>query len=115
MKIGLRTHHAVCVPVNPPLINFRMPEPFFMKPGMYVMAPEPILMEYFINLCMYVYHPIIASQRFSKNVTAAMNTHATIEELLDASFSMRLVSFQRKVGNCFFPELLVYIFINITD
>jgi hypothetical protein len=32
--------------------------------------------------------PIVARQRLGKNVTAVTNTHATIEELLDASFSM---------------------------
>jgi hypothetical protein len=29
----------------------------------------------------------------------ATNTHATIEELLDASFSMQSMSYQRKVGD----------------
>jgi hypothetical protein len=33
-------------------------------------------------------------QQLDKTVTAATNTHATIEELLDASFSMRFVSYQ---------------------
>jgi hypothetical protein len=32
--------------------------------------------------------PIVTRQRLSRNVTAVTNTHATIEELLDASFSM---------------------------
>jgi hypothetical protein len=103
----------LCV-CEPSPINFRIPKPVSMKLGVYVLVPEPILMAYFINLCLYVYHPIIASQRLSKNFTAAMNTHATIEELLDASFFIRFV-FQRKVGDCFFPELLVYIVINIAD
>jgi hypothetical protein len=40
--------------------------------------------------------PIVARQRLGKNVTAATNTHATIEELLDASFSMWPVSYQGK-------------------
>jgi hypothetical protein len=39
--------------------------------------------------------PIIARQRLGKNVTAATNTHATIE-LLDASFPMRSVSYEGK-------------------
>jgi hypothetical protein len=34
------------------------------------------------------------TQMLSKHVPAAMNTHATIEELLDALFSMRFVSYQ---------------------
>jgi hypothetical protein len=81
-----------------------MAEPIFMKLGMYIMAPEPISTANFINLsyqfvCLYVYPAIVARQRLGKNVTAATSTHATIEELLDASFSMRSVSYQRKVGD----------------
>jgi hypothetical protein len=38
--------------------------------------------------------PIVATQRLGKYVSAATNTHATIEELLDAMFSMRPVSYQ---------------------
>jgi hypothetical protein len=34
---------------------------------------------------------IVAGQRLGRNVTAVTNTHATIEELLDASFSMQPV------------------------
>jgi hypothetical protein len=32
--------------------------------------------------------PIVARQRLGRNVTAVTNTHATIEKLLDALFSM---------------------------
>jgi hypothetical protein len=39
---------------------------------------------------------IVARQRLCRNVTAAMNTHAIIEELFDASFSMWPVSYQGK-------------------
>jgi hypothetical protein len=51
-----------------------MPEPIFMKFGMYVMAFEPISVAYFINpsdhsVCLYVYLPIVARQRLDKNVT----------------------------------------------
>jgi hypothetical protein len=35
-----------------------------------------------------------------------MNTHAT-EELLDVLLSMQSVLYQRKIGDLFFPELLV--------
>jgi hypothetical protein len=38
----------------------------------------------------------VAWQRLGRNVTAVTNTHATIEELLDASFSMWPVSYQGK-------------------
>jgi hypothetical protein len=44
--------------------------------------------------CLCVYPPIVARQRLSINVTAVTITHATIEELLDASFSMWPVSYQ---------------------
>jgi hypothetical protein len=62
-----------------------MPEPIFMKLGMYIMTPEPISMAYFINpshqsVCLYVYPLIVAMQQLSKNVTTATNTHATIKE-----------------------------------
>jgi hypothetical protein len=70
-------------------------------------------MAYFINpshqsVCLYAYPlivarqrpgnnpPIVARQRLGKNVTVATNTHATLEELLGASFSMRSVSYQGK-------------------
>jgi hypothetical protein len=42
----------------------------------------------------WVYISVIPLSLVGKNVTVAMNTHAT--ELLDASFSMRSVSYQRK-------------------
>jgi hypothetical protein len=40
--------------------------------------------------------PVVARQRLGRNVTAVTDTHATIEELLDASFSMWPVSYQGK-------------------
>jgi hypothetical protein len=98
--VGLWDDHVVCVSRR---INFWMLEPIFMKLGMYIMAHEPISTAYFLNpsyqsVCLYVYPPIVARQRFCKNVTAATNAHATIEELFDESFSMRSVSYQSKVG-----------------
>jgi hypothetical protein len=39
---------------------------------------------------------IVARQQLGRNVTAVMKTHATIEELLDESFSMWPVSYQGK-------------------
>jgi hypothetical protein len=61
-KVGLCGHRAFCVSVYPH-INFWMPEPIFMKLGMYIMAPEPILAAYFINpsyqfslwVCIHIY------------------------------------------------------------
>jgi hypothetical protein len=71
---------------------------------MYIMAPEPVSTAYFINpvhqsVCLYVNPPIVARQRLGKNVNAAKNIYETIEELLDTTFSMRLVSYRRKVGD----------------
>jgi hypothetical protein len=39
---------------------------------------------------------IVARQRLGRSDTAVTNTHATIEELLEASFSMWPVSYQGK-------------------
>jgi hypothetical protein len=67
------------------------------------MAFEPISTAYFINsfhqsLCLYVYTLFVAKQRLGKNVTTAMNTEETTEELLGVSFTMfHVVS--RKVGD----------------
>jgi hypothetical protein len=81
-----------------------MPEPIFIKLGMYIMAPKPSSMAYYINpsyqsVCLYVNPLITARQQLGKNVTTATNTDATIEELLDTSFSMRPISYQRKAGD----------------
>jgi hypothetical protein len=40
--------------------------------------------------------PIVARQRLGGNIAAVTNTQATIEELLDASFSMWPVLYQGK-------------------
>jgi hypothetical protein len=49
--------------------------------------------------CCLCIPPIVARQRLGRNVTAVTNTHATIEELFDASFSMWPVSYQGKHAN----------------
>jgi hypothetical protein len=53
------------------------------------MAPEPISTAYFINplpsVCVYMFIlPSLLGNGLVKRVTAAKNTHATIEESLDA-------------------------------
>jgi hypothetical protein len=70
----------------------------------YIMAPAPISTAYYINpshqsVCLYVYPPIVARQQLGKTVTAATTTHRTVEELLDASISVRSVSYQMKLGD----------------
>jgi hypothetical protein len=86
-----------------------MPETIFMKLGMYVVAPEPISTVYFINtshqsVCLRVYTLIVATQRICKNVTAATNTYAVVEESLDASFSMRSTSYQKESRRLVLPR-----------
>jgi hypothetical protein len=44
-----------------------------------------------LSLCLYVYFAIVATQGLGKYVTAAMNTEALVEELLDASFSTQVL------------------------
>jgi hypothetical protein len=79
-----------------------------MKLGMYITAPDPISTAYFPTFCVSVFvFPYVARQPLGKHVTAATNTQTTIVQLLDALFSIRSMSYQRKVGDYFFPELLV--------
>jgi hypothetical protein len=94
----MRSSWCVCV------VNFRMPQQIFMNLGMYILAPEPISTAYFINpshqsVCLYVYPPIFARQRLGKKVTMTRNTQATIEEMLDASSTVRSLSYQRNIGD----------------
>jgi hypothetical protein len=42
---------------------------------------------------------IVTRQLFGEHVPATTNTHGTIEDLWDASFSMRCLSYRRKVGD----------------
>jgi hypothetical protein len=103
---------CVCVPTDPPtLIDFGMPGPIFMKFGMYIMAPESISVTYFINpsrqtVCLYVY-PTSLLGNGSVKPLPWQNTHTTLEELLYASFPMRSVSYQRKVGDYCFLDFFV--------
>jgi hypothetical protein len=98
----------------PPLINVWMTEPVFMKLGMCIKGPVPISTAYLLNphhqsVCLYVYPSVVTRQRLGKIVTAATNTHVT-SLLLNASFSMRSVSYQRKVGCHFITELVFLCF-----
>jgi hypothetical protein len=54
-----------------------------------------------------VYQLIVARQWLGRNVTEAMNTHSR-KELLDESFYMRSVPYERKAGEHFNPELTVF-------
>jgi hypothetical protein len=71
---------------------------------MYIMAPESISTAYLINpyhksVCLYVHPLVIVWQRLGTHVPAATNSQATIEYILYASFSIRFVSYQRKIGH----------------
>jgi hypothetical protein len=86
------------------LINFSMPQQSFLKLGTYITAPEPIKTAYAINpfhqcVSLCVYSLFVARRLLGKNIAAERNTHTTIEELLDASSSMRSMSNQKEVGN----------------
>jgi hypothetical protein len=73
-----------------------MPEPIIMKLGTYIMAPEPISMAYFINPA---HQPLIARQQLGKN-----NKRIAARIIF---CGIHVIS--RKVGDQYFPELLVYI------
>jgi hypothetical protein len=79
---------SVCLYIPPN--KYSIAEPVFIKLGMCITAPDPVSAASFINpshqsVCLYAYPPNVAGQRLCQNVTTATNTHATIEELLDAS------------------------------
>jgi hypothetical protein len=58
--------------------------------------PTSYILPISLCVCMCI-PPIVTGQRLGKNITAATNTYATIE-LLEASFSIRSLSYQKKVG-----------------
>jgi hypothetical protein len=49
----------------------------------------------------------VARQRIGKNVTAATNTHAAIEELLDSFFFYAVIVVSKESKRLVLPELLV--------
>lgn len=92
---------CLCVCVSPP-ISFE-----FFNQSLWNLTCISWHPAYLINLshqsvCMWI-HSIVARQLLGRGVTAARNTHATIEKSLD----MRFMSFHRKVGNWFLTEALV--------
>jgi hypothetical protein len=87
-----------------PPFKFSMLELIFMKPDIYIMAPEPISTAYFINpshlsVCVYMYLHIVGRQGVGKNVTTVMNIRATIDKLFDAKFPKRSVSYQKELAS----------------
>jgi hypothetical protein len=78
-----------------------------MKLRIYIISYEPISTACFINgshQCLYAY---VARQRLGINVNAATNTQATIREFFHASFSIRSVSYRRRVcGSVVYPPVV---------
>jgi hypothetical protein len=65
------------------------------------------------SVCLCMCLSLLARQLLDNNVTDATNRHATIK-LLEASFSMQSVSYGKKVGRSFFPELLICVLVVMT-
>jgi hypothetical protein len=79
-----------------------MSKPIFLKFGMYIMAPEPISVTYFINpshqsVCLYVYPPLWLLGNGSVDTFPWQQIHVTIEELLEASSPIWSTLYQRRV------------------
>jgi hypothetical protein len=88
-EVGLCELRAVCLSVVPSLLNFWMPEPIFMKLGMYIMATEPIstvlLHKSLPSVCVSVCVSLL--WLLSKGLVKTFlrqRIHAKTEELLDA-------------------------------
>jgi hypothetical protein len=98
--IDLWNHHvvlSVCASPPPQLLNAcaNLYEISYIYYATWA-HPSGVLHTSLPPVCVSVYvSPIVAEQRFGRNVNAATNTHATIKELLDA-FSMRSVLYEKQ-------------------
>jgi hypothetical protein len=107
IKVSLWDHHAVCVSVI--CVSVYLPHQLLnVSTNLYETWSvyhdnwahlNGVLHKSFPSVCVCMCPTIVARQGLSKSVTAAMNTHATIEKLLEVSFSVRSVSYQTKVGD----------------
>jgi hypothetical protein len=79
-----------CLCLYIPPINFWMPEPIFMKLGMYIMTPEPISTAYFINPSLYL--------------LGNGSVKTSPQQRIHASFSMRSVSYQKESRRFVLPS-----------
>jgi hypothetical protein len=85
------------------LIKFSMPEPIFTKLRVYITVTEPILTAYFINpshksVCLCVSHYRCQATARQK-VAVATNTQATKDQMLEASFRIRSLSYKKKIDH----------------
>jgi hypothetical protein len=99
--VSVSTCLCVCLSVYPSPINFWMPEPIFMKLGMYIMAPEPISTTYFVNpshqsVGLYAYSSVVARQRVGKHIPATTNTCNNVT-IFDPSSSIRSALYKSRV------------------
>jgi hypothetical protein len=76
--------------------------------GICIMATEPIPTAYFINASHQSVCICMLLGNGSVKMLPRQRIRATIEKLLDASFSVRSMSYKKKIGDYFFPELLVF-------
>jgi hypothetical protein len=99
-----------------------MAEPIFIKPGMNIIAPEPISTTSFINpshqsACLYVYPSLLgngsvkcipsfgAGQRLGKHFPAATNTHYNGIVGRVIFYAIRVLS-KETLGLCVYPPII---------
>jgi hypothetical protein len=88
----MRSVCCLCVCVYPTLTNFRISEPFFMK----LWYLNGVLCKSLSQVCVYPSISLLGNG--SADTFLRQQIHATIK-FLEASFSMRSVSYQRKAGH----------------
>jgi hypothetical protein len=110
IKGGLCDLHALSVSVYPSLLSqllnarTNLYETWYVYHGTWARL-SGVLRKSFPSVCAYVYPPIVARQRLGKDVPAATYTRNK-GELLDALFSMRSVSYQRRVLGSVYPAIM---------
>jgi hypothetical protein len=85
----MRSHCCLCIP---PIVRQRLGKSSLIFARQRLGKNPPIVARQRLGKNT----PIVARQRDGRNVTAVTNTYATIEDLLDASFSMWPVWYQGK-------------------
>jgi hypothetical protein len=100
----MRSRCCLCVSVYPPIVarqrlgknpniaRKRLGKDTLIVPRQRLGKNPPIVAKQWLGKNLLNF----ARQRLGRNVTAVTNTHATTDELLDASFSMWPVSYEEK-------------------